>query len=309
MSPLIFVLFVSDLQDWLEHSTAPTYADDTTTGTSGFSLCQVLKNVEEDAYKVLQFMASNGLVANAKKTSFLLLNYKQCEPKISVNIGNELVTRESTATLLGIQFQDDQRWKTQIHGKGGVISSLHSRFYIIKRMRSHLSMRAVMKLVDGLFMSKVRYGLQLYGKVRRNEDSPCGEDFKSIQKIQNNLMRYLAGCQLKDKVSIRSLLDKLNMVSVNQLNAQIKLLEMWKSSNIEDYPLQLRQTEIREGVRSTRAATKGRPCDIGRTQLTQTTCISDAIKMWNTAPSAITESRSLYQAKREIKKYVKTLPV
>ena len=67
MSPLIFVLFVSDLQDWLEHSTAPTYADDTTTGTSGFSLCQVLKNVEEDAYKVLQFMASNGLVANAKK--------------------------------------------------------------------------------------------------------------------------------------------------------------------------------------------------------------------------------------------------
>ena len=309
LSPLIFVLFVSDLQDWLEHSTAPTYADDTTTGTSGFSLCQVLKNVEEDAYKVLQFMASNGLVANAKKTSFLLLNYKQCEPKISVKIGNELVTRESTATLLGIQFQDDQRWKTQIHGKGGVISSLHSRFYIIKRMRSHLSMRAVMKLVDGLFMSKVRYGLQLYGKVRRNEDSPCGEDFKSIQKIQNNLMRYLAGCQLKDKVSIRSLLDKLNMVSVNQLNAQIKLLEMWKSSNIEDYPLQLRQTEIREGVRSTRAATKGRPCDIGRTQLTQTTCISDAIKMWNTAPSAITESRSLYQAKREIKKYVKTLPV
>ena len=151
-------------------------------------------------------------------------------------------------------------------------------------------MRAVMKLIDGLFMSKVRYGLQLYGKVRRNEDSPCGEDFKSIQKIQNNLMRYLAGCQLKDKVSIRSLLDKLNMVSVNQLNAQIKLLEMWKSSNIEDYPLQLRQTEIREGVRSTRAATKGRPCDIGRTQLTQTTCISDAIKMWNAAPCAITES-------------------
>ena len=34
----------------------------------------------------------------------------------------------------------------------------------------------------------------------------------------------------------------------------------------------------------------------------QTTCISDAIKMCNAAPCAITESRSLYQAKKEIKK-------
>jgi hypothetical protein len=309
LSPLIFVLFVSDLQDWLEHSTAPTYADDTTTGTSGFSLDQVLKNVEEDANKVLQYMASNGLVANAKKTSFLLLNYKQCDPKISVKIGAESVIRESTATLLGIKFQDDQRWKAQIHGRGGVISSLHSRFYIIRRMRSHLSMKAVLKLVDGLFMSKVRYGLQLYGKVRRSEDNPRCEDFKSIQKVQNDLMRYLAGCQLKDKVSIRSLLDKLNMVSVNQLNAQIKLLEMWKTVHIEEYPLKLQQQEIREGVATTRAATKGQLVDIGRTQLTQTTCISDAIKMWNTAPCTITESKSLYQAKREIKKFVKSLPI
>ena len=170
-------------------------------------------------------------------------------------------------------------------------------------------MKAVLKLVDGLFMSKVRYGLQLYGKVRRSEDSPRCEDYKSIQKVQNDLMRYLTGSQLKDKVSIRSLLDKLNMVSVNQLNAQIKLLEMWKTIHIEDYPLKLQQQEIREGMATTRAATKGQPCDIGRTQLTQTTCISDAIKVWNSAPSGIKESKTLYQAKREIKKFVKTLPV
>ena len=170
-------------------------------------------------------------------------------------------------------------------------------------------MKAVMKLVDGLFMSKVRYGLQLYGEVRRSEDSPKCEDFKSIQKLQNDLMRYLTGCKVKDRVSIRSLLDKLNMVSVNQLNAQIKLLEMWKASNIEDYPLDVQHQEICDGVATTRAAARGKPCDIGRSQLTQTTCISDAIKLWNTAPCAITESKTLYQAKREIKKFVRTLPV
>ena len=38
LSPLVFVLFVADLEEWLEHSSAPTYADDTTTGTHGWSV-------------------------------------------------------------------------------------------------------------------------------------------------------------------------------------------------------------------------------------------------------------------------------
>ena len=102
LSPLVFVLFVSDLQDWLVHSTAPTYADDTTTGTSSTTLAETITRLEEDASKVLSYMASNGLVANAKKTSFLLLNSKGSGIGMSVKIGTEMVPRDDSATLLGI---------------------------------------------------------------------------------------------------------------------------------------------------------------------------------------------------------------
>ena len=34
LSPVIFVLYVSDLEDWLMHSSAFTYADDTSTSVS-----------------------------------------------------------------------------------------------------------------------------------------------------------------------------------------------------------------------------------------------------------------------------------
>ena len=293
----------------MEHSTAPTYADDTTTGTSAFCLQTVLANVEADANRVLQYMASNGLVANAKKTSFLLLNHKQCDQGISVNIGSETVQRESSATLLGIKFQDDLLWKTQITGCGGVISALNSRFYIIRRLRSHLSMKSILKLVDGLFMSKIRNGLQLYGKVRLSEECPKCEVFKEIQKKQNDLLRFLAGCRTSDRISIRNLLERFNMVSINQLNAQIKLLEIWKALNVQNYPLEIRQQAVQEGVATTRATDRGRPCELGRSTGTQSTCISDAIKLWNIVPSTITESHSLYMAKKEIKKFVKTLPI
>ena len=34
------------------------------------------------------------------------------------------------------------------------------------------------------------------------------------------------------------------MLSVNQLNAQVKLLEVWKAMNVEDYPLKIKQQEV-----------------------------------------------------------------
>ena len=53
ISPLIFVLYVSDLDLWLKWSSAKTYADDTTTGTSHKLLSTMLKRLEEDAASVL----------------------------------------------------------------------------------------------------------------------------------------------------------------------------------------------------------------------------------------------------------------
>ena len=48
-TPLIFVLYVSDLQDWLEHSAAPTYADDTTTLTSTGTVEETMQKMEQDS--------------------------------------------------------------------------------------------------------------------------------------------------------------------------------------------------------------------------------------------------------------------
>ena len=309
LSPLVFVLFVSDLQEWLSFSTAPTYADDTTTGTSTDKLETTISQMEADAKEVLKFMASNGLVANAKKTSLMILNCKRTDLVDGINVGEEWVPRESKAKLLGITCEDNQQWKEQINGKGGVLSSLNSRLYIIRRLKSHVSKKSILKMVDGLFTSKIRYGLQLYGKVRIMESESEGVDLKSIQLVQNKLLRLLNGTTIKDMISTRSLVEKFDMLAVNQLNAQIKLLEMWKSLNVEKYPTSItKQGPEHEGA-ITRADKVNRPCEVGKTTLTQKTCISDAIRLWNQAPDVIKSSATVWKAKKEIKSYVKTLPI
>jgi hypothetical protein len=72
----------------------------------------------------------------------------------------------------------------------------------------------------------VRYGLQLLGRVRlTNEDPECSA-LKAIQLIQNNLMRTLNGSKISNRISIKSMLEKFSMLSVNQINASIKFLEI-----------------------------------------------------------------------------------
>ena len=259
--------------------------------------------------QVLRYMASNGLVANAKKTAFLILNGKQVNTDLCVSIGGESVKRESSACLLGIKFQDNLQWKDQIQSKGGLVSALNSRLYIIRRLRSHLNKKSILKLVDGIFMSKLRYGLQLYGKVRmETSDQECAE-LKGIQLIQNNLLRSLNGSKIKDMVFISSLLTKFNMSSVNQINCQIKLLEVWKALNMPNYPL-LIDCQVTNDTRvSTRADTNNKPLAIGKSILTQKTCISDAIRLWNFAPDYVVKSKSVTVAKTAIKKYARQLPI
>ena len=105
------------------------------------------------------------------------------------------------------------------------------------------------------------------------------------------------------------MLEKFNLQSVNQLNAGVKLLEMWKALNVVDYPLIIkRQENSKEGM-STRADLVGQPIAVGKSALTQGSCVGDYIQLWNKAPKNITESTSLKQAKNEIKAYVKTLPI
>ena len=67
---------------------------------------------------------------------------------------------------------DNQKWQSQINGKGGMLSSLNQRLFLIKRLRNSLNYSGLRKVAESLYISKVRYGLQLMGEVRwTNADS------------------------------------------------------------------------------------------------------------------------------------------
>ena len=93
------------------------------------------------------------------------------------------------------------------------------------------------------------------------------------------------------------------MLSVNQLAASIKLMEVWKSVNIKDYPVQLEPNNPNAdtSLRQLRPSTSRAWNQDARTGPEKESFTRNAAKIWNIAPTELKEIKSLPMAKKAIK--------
>ena len=176
-------------------------------------------------------------------------------------------------------------------------------------MKYHLPPHSLRKLAESLFNSKIRYGLQMCGQIRWNDSDPTPKLMKDLQVCQNKMLRLLNNSRISDRISTASMLTKFNMMSVNQINAQIKLSEMWKAVKDEDHPFGLTKREPGPDVRSMRSITNEMLPVQSFSELSKNTFINDGIKAWNLAPAKIKNCLTYTSAKIEIKKFAKTIPI
>ena len=99
------------------------------------------------------------------------------------------------------------------------------------------------------------------------------------------------------------------MTSVNRMNAQIKLTEVWKAINTDKCPLNVKVPLMVPEQREARSSAKGQLKITGASEGMKKTFINDSKKIWNNAPNDIKSCGSIYAAKATIKKFVKTLPL
>ena len=82
--------------------------------------------------------------------------------------------------------------------------------------------------------------------------------WQTAMYMEHKLARRLNGVRLFDRKPTKYLLENLKMKSVNQINCQIKWIEIWKSQNFADHPLKLKKTDSLHDTIITRACTNGR---------------------------------------------------
>ena len=102
---------------------------------------------------------------------------------------------------------------------------------------------------------------------------------QAIQVTQNKYARFLNECTLLDKINAESIYKTQNILSINQINAQIKLTEIWKSLNVQNYPTQW-EIKLNPNL-NTRSANKIRLEENGWSKIPSSTFMNDAARVWN----------------------------
>ena len=182
---------------------------------------------------------------------------------------------------------------------------------MIRRVQRQIPQGKVLGVVHSLWLSKLRYGLQLCKRVQlTNEEKKC-DLMKSLQLTQNRMLRTVNSSKIKDKISTVSLLKKFGRLSVNQLAAQIKRTEVWKSLNVAGHPNLLKP--YNKASTSTTAGLRPKPTrilnDSSKLMCAKFSFHVDAARLWNLAPPTIKSADTLRKAKSAIMTHCKSLPI
>ena len=148
--------------------------------------------------------------------------------------------------------------------------------------------------------------------MRLLNSDPTPNTLKSLQSNQNRMLRAINGSKISDRISTESMLMKFGLLSVNQLCAKIKLIEIWKSQNNEDYPIKLdpyRPTTSIIHLHDTRVQPNRVFNDSCKLKKSESSFHMDSARLWNASPPEIRLAANISLAKTATHKFCKTLPV
>lgn len=309
LSPLLFIILVSDMEDWTDYSDLFGFADDTTDSVEGEAVSSVMNLLEEDAENILNFMSANKLVINPGKTTFLLNKPKggETEP-LSIRVGDANVVESQSGKLLGMTISSNLQWVDHIND---MKQALHYRLFLLRRLRGLIPENSLTQVTEAIFNSKLRYGISAYAKLRLGECDKKNGNMNSLQVLQNDAMRIITGTRRSDRTSTCELLDKTGFMSVNQMAVQHTAGEVYNLLNYNsESEMNHLFTEIkRSSTVQTRSLQENKINTVPFKHVKLEGFMQQGAKVWNALPLDIKNSNTKSAFKRKVKTWSKNLPI
>ena len=236
----------------MEDTGIVVYADDNTPITCHYNPNTLQINIQEMANQATTWITDNKLSCSGEKTKLLVMGtatnrnikLESVNKKLSVMVCGETVEEVSAENLLGIVINNTCTWKNHMHGyndgvkdKPGLIKQLSRRVGLLSRLNRYLRPRQFSMVMNGLFNSKLIYGISVWGgvwnipgilnDVDRSSPSLTKEDNRQLQTLQNKVMRMQT--RLPKETPTVHLLQASGQLSVQQLTAYHSLLQVYKA--------------------------------------------------------------------------------
>ena len=123
-----------------------------------------MNEIEEQLSKLttalLQWVDSNGLLLNLKKTIYMVFSERTIDTNLTVKIGNTLIERKSEARFLGVIVDEKLTWTKHIKA----LRSKMCRYVgIMYKIKSSLPLQARLQIFHSLVQSHINFCSLVWG--------------------------------------------------------------------------------------------------------------------------------------------------
>ena len=208
LGPLLFLLYINDMNKALTFSTTYHFADDTNLLCSGKSLKDLRKSVNKDLKFLYSWLCANRLSLNVDKTEFVIFQSRRQNPRerITLKLNNKTIYESFKLKYLGLILDHQLNWKAHITELSKKLSRAVGLMY---KIRHYCPDEVTRTIYFSIFNSHVSYGLPVWGSC--NQD-----DLRKIQTLQNQALRAMVK-QAGDDLNINKIRFDKKILNIKDL--------------------------------------------------------------------------------------------
>lgn len=130
LGPLLFIIFINDLPEYLSNNVVKLFADDTTIISNGPNADTIIVNLKRSILDINEWCKHNQMFINWSKTFIMFITNKHAKLPDSIQIDDQKIQRVKTFKLLGVTIDDKLTFKAFVDQQR---LAINRRLYMIKR--------------------------------------------------------------------------------------------------------------------------------------------------------------------------------
>ena len=300
LGPILFLIYINDLEKNIHNGKIVKYADDTNLISSGKTLDEAKSNMLLCLQAALSWFHENRLVVNTNKSTLMPIttsyNTKYVCSNISLQVNNQHFVSCDSTKLLGIFIDHNLNFKCHIDY---LVKKTSPKIGILHRLRHFLPPEILSIVYRTTIQPLFDYCLTVWGNSSK-------QNIRTIQKLQNRSARAVLG-DFDFNSSVTQMLKNLKWFTVENRFIYFTCIMIYKCLNnlAPNYLVNLFKYVSETHSYVTRNVTDDYlALPAVSTSLYKHSLSYNGATLWNSLPSEIRHSLSLKQFKSMISFYL-----
>ena len=226
LGPLLFMILVSDMRQYITSFSSHQYADDLQMhkNTKIETVNETIKEANLDLTAISKYCKNSALTINEKKSYAIFIGSRPAIRKLdnlaldNIIINNKIIKRVSHVRNLGLTMDEVLSWRRHVNL---MIGRAIGKIKNLCRFKKFLNEKSKQLLCESLVLSQFHFGDIVYMNIDLIAQ-------KKIQKIQNMCVKFIFNIKRRDHCDYEALRLQLGWVAMTEKRVSNGLVLLYK---------------------------------------------------------------------------------